>query len=295
MERGWAVLAALRPELSEHERALRQALHTVVERACAAVSFELDPGELARHVALCVAEADDVGTALEACHAEDLALAFACARGEAAAVAEFRRRFEPDAARVVAKYPALAPDRADIVQDIFARLLVAREDAPPRIGDYRGSGPLQGWVRVAGLRPVMDRVRRLGRMPVDTPEPPSQPDATKSLRGIEDRYVQHAFGDAIRSSVEQAFADLSARERNLLRHSIVQGLTIDQIAPIYGVHRATAARWLDRARKSLADAARKRIVDAHGIAASEVHSVMRCVRSQVDLSVDRLLGCEPEG
>jgi len=292
-DRGWAVLATLRPELPEPET--REAIREVVGRATQAASFGIDVAELGRHVALCVSETDDVHAALARCHAEDLALAFACAQGEPTAVAEFRARFEADAARVVAKYPALTSERADIVQEIFARLLVAREDAPPRIGDFRGSGPLQGWVRVAALRLVMDRVRRLGRAPVEPqPEPESKASSSAPLRSIEDRYVQHAFGDAIRNSVELAFAGLSARDRNLLRHSIVQGLTIDQIAPIYGVHRATAARWLERARMSLADAARKHLVDGHGIAASEVHSVMRCVRSQVDLSVNRLLGSEPD-
>ena len=294
-DRGWAVLATLRPELANREDALKKALREVAERGSGGAAFELDPSELARHVALCVADAGDVEAALQGLHAEDLALAFGCAQGDPVAVAQFRERFEPDAVRVVAKYPVLTPDRADVVQDILARLLVARADAPPRIGDYRGSGPLQGWFRVAALRLTMDRIRALDRKRLETqPEPEAKAGPTTPLRSIEDRYVQQAFGDAIRTSVEQAFTDLSARERNLLRHSVLQGLTIDQIAPIYGVHRATAARWLDRARSSLADAARKRLVDRHGIAASEVLSVMRCVRSQVDLSVSRLLGRDPE-
>ena len=289
-DRWLAILATLRPDGLPDAESLRTAMHEVLARGDGGASWQPRSEDLARHVALCVAETDDILAALRGCHAADLALALACAGGDAAALSEFRRRFEPDAERVVRKYPALEPERADVVQDIFARLLVARPDAPPRIADYRGAGPLQGWVRVAALRLTLDRVRALGRQPDSDAGQISEQASQPSLRSVEDRYVQHAFGDAIRESLEAAFAKLTPRERNLLRHHVVQGLTIDQIAPIYGVHRATIARWLERARASLATAAREVLVERHGVAASEVHSVMRCVRSQVDLSVGRLLG-----
>ena len=287
-DRWLAIIAALRPDGLPDAEPLRTAMREVLARSDAGAPWQPPPDELARHVALCVAEADDVLAALRGCHATDLTLALACAGADAAALSEFRRRFEPDAERVVRKYPALQTERADVVQDIFARLLVARPEAPPRIADYRGAGPLQGWLRVAALRLTLDRVRALGREP-DGDAGPLAEASEPSLRSVEDRYVQHAFGDAIRESLEAAFAKLTPRERNLLRHHVVQGLTIDQIAPIYGVHRATIARWLERARGSLATAAREVLVERHGVSASEVHSVMRCVRSQVDLSVGRLL------
>ena len=257
-----------------------EAIADVVARA---QPLYTDADAFARHVALCVAGSDDVEEGLKSCHAADLALAFGCARGSDAAVVEFRKRFAPDIARVIRKYPALRADQADVEQEIFARLLVAREDAPPRIADYRGAGPLQGWVRVAALRLTLDRVRaqdRLQREPSDPATPPA---------AVEEGYIKHAYADAIRSSVEAAFEGLTPKERNLLRHSVVQGLSIDQIAPIYGVHRATIARWLARVRTSLAEKTQDHLARTQSLDPAEIPTLLRAVQSQLDLTLSRLL------
>lgn len=58
---------------------------------------------------------------------------------------------------------------------------------------------------------------------------------------------------------------------------------------LYGVHRATAARWLADARAALGDAIRGELAGRLRIAASEVDSIVRLVQSRVDMSLDRLL------
>ena len=42
----------------------------------------------------------------------------------------------------------------------------------------------------------------------------------------------------------KAIAGLDARERGLLRLHVVHGLSATAIAGVFGVHRATAKRWL---------------------------------------------------
>ena len=259
---------------------LEAAIAEVVERAGPLFT---DAAEFARHVALCVSGTDDVADALRSCQAADLSLAFGCARGSAAAVTEFRRRFAPEIARVIRKYPSLRTDGADIAQEIFARLLVAREDAPPRIADYRGAGPLQGWVRVAALRVTLDRVRARDRLQREASQ------ATPPTPGVEEHYIKHAYADAIRDSVEAAFGGLTPRERNLLRHSVVQGLSIDQIAPIYGVHRATIARWLARVRASLAEKTQAHLARTQSLDPAEIPTLLRAAQSRLDLTLSRLL------
>ena len=59
------------------------------------------------------------------------------------------------------------------------------------------------------------------------------------------------FGDVVRSATEAAFAELTPRQRNLLRHATFHRLGIDELAIIYGVHRTTTARWLQRTRETL--------------------------------------------
>jgi RNA polymerase sigma-70 factor (ECF subfamily) len=74
----------------------------------------------------------------------------------------------------------------------------------------------------------------------------------------------------------------------------VYGSTVDQIATVYQVHRATAARWVAKAREELArktrDALRKRLE----LSQSQFESVVRMIESQIDLSIERLLATADE-
>jgi RNA polymerase sigma-70 factor (ECF subfamily) len=56
------------------------------------------------------------------------------------------------------------------------------------------------------------------------------------------------------------------------------------------VHRATAARRVERARELLCDGTRAELAARIGLKGAELDSVMRLVRSNVDLSIARVLG-----
>src|SRR5260370_1220010 len=81
-----------------------------------------------------------------------------------------------------------------------------------------------------------------------------------------------------------ALAALAERERNVLRQYYIDGLTIDQLAALYQVNRATTARWVAGARLSVVAKTREHLVDELGIAAGEADSIIRLVRSQLDVS-----------
>jgi RNA polymerase sigma-70 factor (ECF subfamily) len=82
---------------------------------------------------------------------------------------------------------------------------------------------------------------------------------------------------------ERAFAEavalLPARDRNLLRFHLIDRLGIDQIAAIYHVHRATAARRLACARGALVASTRARLRCQLAIDTTELASVMRLIES----------------
>ena len=61
------------------------------------------------------------------------------------------------------------------------------------------------------------------------------------------------------------------------------------IGSIYRVHRATASRWLVRAREALLDGVRRSLMDQLGANAAEVESILVLVHSQLDLSLSRIL------
>jgi RNA polymerase sigma-70 factor (ECF subfamily) len=69
----------------------------------------------------------------------------------------------------------------------------------------------------------------------------------------------------------------------------MDGLNIDEIAALYQVHRATAARWLASARAQLLEKTRRRMSEQLQLKATETHAVFGLIQSQVDVSLSRLL------
>jgi len=68
-----------------------------------------------------------------------------------------------------------------------------------------------------------------------------------------------------------------------------------QVGKLYGVHRATAARWLSDAREALGALIRAELAARLRIATEDVDSIVRLVQSRVDMSLDRLLVPEVSG
>ncbi|HEY0252200.1 MAG TPA: helix-turn-helix domain-containing protein, partial [Kofleriaceae bacterium] len=93
------------------------------------------------------------------------------------------------------------------------------------------------------------------------------------------------IGNALRTALEQ----LDDRQRALLRYSLVSGWTVDKIGELYGVHRATAARWVAAARDALGDALRQEAAVRLAIPIDDVDSIVREVHSQIDVSLARIL------
>jgi RNA polymerase sigma-70 factor (ECF subfamily) len=101
---------------------------------------------------------------------------------------------------------------------------------------------------------------------------------------LKERYrgdLREAFGAAI--------AALEPRDRTLLRQHYVDGLSLEALAALHGVHRATCARWLASARDDIMSGLRKRLRAALGLEQREIESAIELVRSQLDLSLSRHL------
>jgi RNA polymerase sigma-70 factor, ECF subfamily len=83
---------------------------------------------------------------------------------------------------------------------------------------------------------------------------------------------------------------LSDHDRVLLRQHHLDQLTIDELASLHKVHRATAARWIANARASLLSRVRERMIERLSISGGELDSALRLARSQLEVSIHRLLG-----
>ncbi len=168
------------------------------------------------------------------------------------------------------------------------QLLVAKDGKPPGLVGYRGKGPLRGWVRITATRELIRQAKKRSR---EAPlEPDRELDAAlgghidPTLDAMKAEY-RSEFAEALRAAIN----DLDAEDRTLLRQQVVEGLSIDEVGAAFGVHRATAARWLSRARGALVGATHKRLAERLKVPVEEIDSVMRLVSSQLDASVVRML------
>lgn len=80
----------------------------------------------------------------------------------------------------------------------------------------------------------------------------------------------------------------------MLRQSVIQGFGIDQTATVYGVHRATAARRVEKAREALLLATRRSLMSTLQIDRAAFEGVTDLIRSRLDVSIHRVLGSKSE-
>lgn len=244
----------------------------------------IDDGQLVDFIAQRIA-GPDLAAALATAPAADLVLAAACAAQEPTAHAAFDAVLsEVDAAGGSTRSPRDLID--DVKQLIRVQLLVARDGKPPGIAGYRGKGPLRGWVRITATRELIRHQRKRAReTPSDRPLDEALGDAGDPLLLQLKAEYRTEFATALR----EAITELSAEDRTLLRQQIVDQLSIDEIGAAFGVHRATAARWLQRARGALVAATRGRLAVRLKVSVDEIDSVIRLVQSQLDASMIRYL------
>jgi RNA polymerase sigma-70 factor (ECF subfamily) len=103
-------------------------------------------------------------------------------------------------------------------------------------------------------------------------------------------YMKALYREAFRTAFRAAVLTLDPREKKALHQHTVLGLTIDEIGAAHGVHRATAARWVQGARESLFAAVRRELAENLQVNQKELASVLRLVQSHLEVTMKRLLG-----
>jgi len=244
---------------------------------------ELADDVLAEHLAMRYRDAPE-DRVVEA-HAADYYLAVALAHQSPAALRVFERHLVPQMGLALRRLRLPGGAADEIQQSLRVELLVG--DPVPRIREYGGRGELVSWLRVTATRKALKLLRKTNREQelderVLSRSPDSKPDP--ALRHLRDTY-----GAELKRAVAESLARLEVRQRNLLRQHVIDGLTIDELALLYRVHRATCARWLADARADLARGARRCLAAALGVPAHEVESVLRLLDTDLEVSISRLL------
>lgn len=220
----------------------------------------------------------------------DLALAAACAAGDPGAVAYFERDFVDSVPSYVARMRLDSATIDELKQQMRVRAL---SGTPPRIASYNGAGSLEGWVRVMTVRLALTFVAEERRHAgVDR-----ELDQLPAMSAPAARSLALLSSDRARfeSALEEALSSLQPRQRTLLRMNVFDGVSIDGIADLHGVHRATAARWLVAIRRKVYDHVRAKLSPRERLSSTDLASLIEHVRGDVEVSLQRVLATNAGG
>jgi RNA polymerase sigma-70 factor (ECF subfamily) len=223
--------------------------------------------------------------AVESLEQADVGLALACGlfHAQPEAQAWFAKHVVPRVRAVVRRAGATDAQADDYVQHTLTRVLVERDGARLRL--FRGRGSFVSFISTVALRHFTDSRAKVARETSDD-------DAVAAAPAMQDLERQLARGqnrEHFTRAFREALASLEGRERTLLRANLLDGRSIDELAPLYSVSRATVARWLARAREALRVETLRRLSTATRAEGDELESLLVSLQSGFDVSLQRFL------
>jgi RNA polymerase sigma-70 factor (ECF subfamily) len=226
--------------------------------------------------------------ALTGCKASDVYLAIAATAGDVAATRAIVELVEREVGFGAARTRATPDQAAEVRGELHRILFTSDPHRPAAIRGFGGRGDLRGYLRVMATRELVRTMKR-GRR-----EEPREEEALFAMiapgTDPELSILRARFHSGVEDAMRAALRKLGERSRALLRYQLVDGFTVDRVGALYGVHRATAARWVSAARDELGDLIRAEIAAKLAIDVDEVDSIVRMVQSRVDVSIERLIG-----
>ncbi|HLL22011.1 MAG TPA: sigma factor-like helix-turn-helix DNA-binding protein [Kofleriaceae bacterium] len=220
----------------------------------------------------------------------DLYLAAACIARDAAALAIFDRDVLSGARGAIGAVDGSAEFIDEALQRLRTSLLVG-DGGAPRLTLYAGRGPLRAWVGIAAARTalMMRRSQKRAREVASDGDDWTGSLAMISTNNPELELLKRQYAMAFSVALRDAVAALEPRLRSVLKMSFVDGLSIDEIGTIYVVHRATAARWIQKACEEVFEKTRAFLAARLSLTSTELDGMNAMVRSQIDVSLSQLL------
>jgi RNA polymerase sigma-70 factor (ECF subfamily) len=267
--------------------ALEHTLSSLCARGRAAhPALNLDDCAFAAHLARCGADvAGDPAPARM--RVEDLYLCCAALLGHDKAV----RTLRDDHRAVFNNYLRsldTSPGFVDEVeQNLWAAVLTGSAEAPPKLVSYSGTGPLAVWLGVVAQRIALSLLRH--EAAERRARAGSATEVRRASADPELAFVKDHLRGPFQRAILDALATLEDRQRLIYGLHVVDGLTVDRIAQMYGVVRSTVTRWLTSARVAIIDEAKRILRDELSVPPEEFESLARLLASQLDLNVSQVL------
>ena len=212
----------------------------------------------------------------------DLYLACAAGRGDPAALSIIMTTVLPRVAASLRRVGLSQTEADEVCRIVFSNLVTAAPDRAPGILSYRGRGKLDSWIRISALRMArrMYQRRREVALPDDLLADLGPTDGNPELE-----YFKRMYAVEVKEAFRSAFDSLSHRGRTLLRLHVLGGLSPDQLAAVYHVHRTTIARQIARARDDVVERVRERLRSRLSISETDLESILRLVRSRIEITL----------
>lgn len=249
--------------------------------------LQVDERAFVRSLALRVAEAESVVAGLAALRVSDLYAAFAAAEGDEAAVGAILSRTREDLKRALGSMRLGREELDEVLQRLRERVFVAAAGAVPRIASYSGSGSLAAWLSASATRLAIDLKRDQADRTDELDEKLASSVAQSGDHEL--TFLKDRYRGEFRAAFQESFAALDRAQRNLARMVFIDGLTVDELSPMLGVHRATVARRVAKVRDELAAGTRQRLREKFKLSGSELDSLIRLVTSAFDVSLSKVL------
>jgi RNA polymerase sigma-70 factor (ECF subfamily) len=216
-----------------------------------------DRARFATHISGCVSRGATAGE-IHA-HIAELYLICACTGANRMAAAILERDLMPDVARTIARVDSSPMFVNDVEKQVRDQLFAGIDEGRSDLAGYIGRVPLAAWVRVYALRRALART--------------TEPSLSHGLLDDDPELRRIAGHDRARltASIRDAVARLHMRERSVLRMNQIDRLSIDEIARLYRVHRATAMMWLDAAKRAV----RSHVIAELGVESTEAPRAAR--------------------
>lgn len=167
-------------------------------------------------------------------------------------------------------------------QELRQNLYVKRsETGLPLIAKYHGRGALASWLKTISIRTAGKHLDRQKEIPVDDQTLEIVQPRSEEMELLQFKSVYHR---EFKSSFAEALNSLEQRDRQILKLHYLERRSIDEIGETLGKHRATAARWVIKARDELALRTREGLSARLDLTPTALESVMGMIVSQIDLS-----------
>jgi RNA polymerase sigma-70 factor, ECF subfamily len=244
-------------------------------------TVRVERDQLARHLEKVAEVADDFAHLDVA----GLYLAAAVLAKDSAALAVIQS-FLPSIDVALSRLGADATRLDDMRQRVFEVVVVGGERGPA-IAGYGGRSDIRSWLRSVAVRTALKVWSR------EHASSGYDDDLVVIVDDPELVMLKAMYADDVVTATREALAMLTPRARTLLRLHHLDGLTVDDLAAMYQVHRATVARWTAAAREAVFEETRRQLESRLGLGEDSAISIVRLVQSQLVLSMRRLLASQP--